>query len=169
MINSKKTGRLKLMKYCQFSLTIILGLPILIALFYNTFTSESLSVSTYFSNLTKGLLEDFGIFTLLVVLMTVCVWFVGGLAGKLIIEKDKPKFLVGSLTFFSLWVLMFVCLTLLNAIKKLFTSGLSGFESVVSGWLIYGLFIFLIFGILHGLMMGYFYGNELTKAKKTTR
>ena len=154
------------MKYCLLSLAIILGLPILIALFYNTFTSESLSISSYYSNLTKGLLEDFGLLTVLVVLMTVCVWFVGGLTGKLIIEKDKPKFLVGSLTFFSLWILMFVCLTLLNAVKKSFTWGLSGFESVVSGWVIYGLFMFLIFGIIHGLTMGYFYGNELNKIKK---
>lgn len=153
------------MKYCLFSLAIILGLPILIALFYNTFTSESLSVSTYFSNLTKGLLEDFGIFTLLVVLMTTCVWFVGGLAGKLIIEKDKPKFLVGSLTFFSLWVFMFVSSTLLNAIIKSFTSGLSGFESTVSGWMTYGLIMFLIFGIVNGLIMGYFYVDELSKGK----
>ena len=154
------------MKYCLLSLGIILGFPILIALFYNIFTSESLSISTYYSNLTKGLLEDFGLLTVLVVLMIVCVWFVGGLTGKLIIEKDKPKFLVGSLTFFSLWVFMFICLTLLNAIKKSFTMGLSGFESVVSGWVIYGLFMFLIFGIVHGLTMGYFYGNELNKVKK---
>lgn len=154
------------MKYCLLSLVIVLGLPILIALFYNTFTSESLSIATYYSNLTKGLLEDFGLLTVLVVLMTVCVWLVGGLTGKLIIEKDKPKFFVGSLTFFSLWILMFVCLTLLKAVKKSFTWGLSGFESVVSGWVIYGLFMFLIFGIIHGLTMGYFYGNELDKIKK---
>ena len=154
------------MKYCLLSLAIVLGLPILIALFYDTFTSESLSITTYYSNLTKGLLEDFGLLTVLVVLITVCVWFVGGQTGKLIIEKDNPKFLVGFLTFFSLWIIMFVCLTLLNAVKKSFTWGPSGFESVVSGWVIYGLFMFLIFGIIHGLIMGYFYGNELNKIKK---
>lgn len=154
------------MKYCLLSLVIVLGLPILIALFYNTFTSESLSIATYYSNLTKGLLEDFGLFTVLVVLMSVCVWFIGGLTGKLIIEKNKPKFLVGFLTFFSLWILMFVFWTLLSAVKNSIIWGLSGFESVISSWVFYGLFIFLILGVVHGLMMGYFYGNELNKMKR---
>ena len=166
MINSKKIGRLKLIKYCLISLAIVLGFPILIALFYNTFTSESLSISTYYSNMTKGLIDDYDLLAALIVLMTVCIWFIGGLTGKLIIEKNKSKFLVGFMTFFSLWMLMFICLTLLNAIKKSFTWGFSGFESVVSGWVIYGLFMFLIFGIVHGLTMGYFYGNELKKIKK---
>jgi hypothetical protein len=166
MIQSKKIGRLKLMKYCLISLAIILGLPILIALFYNTFTSESLPISTYYSNMTKGLVEDYGLLAALIVLMSFCIWFIGGLTGKLIIEKNKSKFLVGFMTFFSLWMLMFICLTLLNAIKKSFTWGFLGFKSVVSGWVIYGLFMFLIFGIVHGLTMGYFYGNELKKKKR---
>ncbi|MEX2484831.1 MAG: hypothetical protein WED10_09730 [Brumimicrobium sp.] len=157
------------MKYILISLIIILVLPLLIALFYNTFTDGSLSVSNYYSNLTKGLIEDFSFLIALLIILLIGIWFIGGLTGRLIIDKNKPKFLIGALAFFSLWVLLFLSLTLLTAIENTFTWGLSGFESAVTGWIIYGLIMFLIFGIIHGLTMGYFYGNELNKIKKTTR
>ena len=89
------------------------------------------------------------------------IWFIGGISGQLIIDKGKSKFKVSVLTIFMLWILLFVSSTFSAAIENTMTWGIKGFGSAVSGWLIYGLFLFLILGIIHGLTMGYFMGREI--------
>ncbi len=95
------------------------------------------------------------------VVILVGIWLIGGISGQLIIDKGKSKFKVSVLTIFILWILLFVTSTFSVAIENTMTWGVQGFGSAVSGLLIYGLFLFLILGIVNGLMMGYFMGREI--------
>jgi hypothetical protein len=161
MNTSKKIGRIILLKYCFFSVAIILLFPVLIGLFYQSFTDEPISILTFFKNMFKDVSGN-EIFLLIQVAVSLLgIWFVGGISGQLIIDKGKSKFKVSVLTIFMLWILLFASSTFSAAIENTMTWGIEGFGSAVSGWLIYGLFLFLILGIIHGLTMGYFMGREI--------
>jgi hypothetical protein len=163
MTESKKIGRMILLKYCFFSVAIILVIPIFVGFFYQIYTNEPISFLTYFQNIFKDA-DGNEIFLLIQVIVTFTgIWFLGGISGQLIIDKQKSKFKVSVLTIFILWVLLFISSTLSSAIENTITWGTKGFESAVIGWLIYGLFPYLIFGIIHGLTMGYFMGREIRK------
>ena len=98
-----------------------------------------------------------------IIVVLIAIWFLGGISGQLIIDKEKSKFKVSVLTIFMLWILLFISSTLSTAIENTITWGTKGFGSTVTGWLIYGLFLFLILGITHGLTMGYFLGKEIER------
>ena len=98
-----------------------------------------------------------------IVVLLFGIWSFGGLSGRLIIDKGKSKFKVSVLTIFMLWVLLFVSSALTVAIENTITWGIKGFGSAVTGWLIYGLFLFLILGMVHGLTFGYFMGREIKR------
>ena len=163
MNTSKKIGRIALLKYCLFSVAIVLAVPVVIGLIYGVFTDEPVSFLIFFENMFNDAVGD-GIFLVLpVVVILMGIWFMGGISGRLIIDKEKSKFKVSILTFFVLWVLLFISLTLSDAIENSIIWGAKGFGSAVTGWLIYGLFLFLILGIIHGLTMGYFMGREIKR------
>jgi len=163
MTTSKKIGRMTLLKYCFFSVAIVLTIPIVIGLTYQIFTDEPISVVTFYKNMFRDA-DGNEIFLLIqIVVVLTGVWLFGGAAGRLIIDKEKSKFRVGVLTIFMLWVLLFISSTLSAGIENAITWGARGFGSAVTEWLIYGLFLFLILGLIHGLTMGYFMGREIKR------
>lgn len=173
MTSSKNIGRITLLKYCFFSVAIIFVIPVIIGLSLQLFTGEPKSVLIFYKNLFKEVVEN-GLFILIQVIVSLIgIWLFGGLSGRLIIDKEKYKFKISVLTIFFLWILIFISSTLSSAIENTITWGIEGFGSAVRGWLIYGLFPFLILGVIHGLTVGYFIGREVKikggKNKKTTR
>ncbi len=167
MNSSKKIGRITLFKYCLFSVALVLVLTVVIGLFYQIFTDEPISIITFFKNIFGDVVgnEIFLLIPLGAILTG--IWIMGGLTGQLIIDRHKSKFMVSVLTFFMLWVLLFISLTLSNAIENSITWGAKGFSSAVTGWLIYGLILYLIIGLIHGLTMGYFMGREIKRKGQT--
>lgn len=163
MIESRKIGRTTLLKYCFFSVALILAIPILIGLSYQVFTDEPISVSTFFQNMFKDVVGNEIFLLIQIVVLLFGIWSFGGLSGRLIIDKGKSKFKVSVLTIFMLWVLLFVSSALTAAFENTITWGIKGFGSAVTGWLIYGLFLFLILGMVHGLTFGYFMGREIKR------
>lgn len=144
-----------LLKYCFFSVAIVLAIPVIIGLAYQIFTDEPINVVTFFKNVLNNA-DGNEIFLLIqIAVVLIGIWLFGGIAGRLIIDKEQSKFKVGSLTFFMLWVLLLTSSTLTAAIENTITWGEKGFGSAITGWLVYGLFLFLILGIIHGTTMGY--------------
>ena len=163
MTASKKIGRITLLKYCFFSVAIALTIPVIIGLSYQIFTNEPISIVTFFKNMFKDA-DGNSIFLLIqIIVVLIAIWFFGGIAGQLIIDKEKSKFKVSVLTIFMLWILLFISSTLCAAIENTINWGAKGFGSAVTGWLIYGLFLFLILGTIHGLSIGYFMGKEIER------
>ena len=135
----------------------------LIGLSYQVFTDEPISVLTFFQNIFKDAVGNEIFLLIQIIVVLAGIWLFGGISGQLIIDKGKSKFMVSVLTIFMLWVLLFVSSTLSAAIENTITWGTKGFGSAVTGWLIYGLFLFLMLGIIHGLTMGYFMGREIKR------
>lgn len=145
------------------SLVVILTISIVTGVTYQIFADEPINVATFPDNFLKNL-DGNEVFVLIQILVILAgIWLIGGTAGRRIIDKNNPKFLTGALTFFLLWVLLFTSSTLTAAIENSMIWGQKGFGSAVTGWIIYGLFLFLIFGIVHGLTMGYFMGREIKR------
>lgn len=163
MTSSKKIGQTTLLKYCFISIAIILAIPVVIGLYYQVFTDEPRSVITFIKNMFKDIKGNEVFLLIQVIVMLTGIWFFGGIAGKLIIDKGKPKLKVSVLTIFMLWILLFISSTLTAAIENTITWGTKGFSSAVTGWIMYGLFLFILFGIIHGLTLGYFMGKEIDK------
>ena len=80
-------------------MAVILTIPAIIGLSYQLFTDESLSVETFYDNLLSDLNgnEFFVIVQALVLLIS--IWFIGGLTGRLIIDKDYPNKVISFFTF----------------------------------------------------------------------
>lgn len=168
MTASKKIGRLILLKYCFITLTVMLIIPAIIGLTYQMFTDEPLSVATFYDNL----LNDFKGNEIFVIVQTlvllISIWLIGGLTGKLIIDKDYPNKVISFFTFFTLWVVLFISCGLTGGLIGSMTWGIDGFVSSFIGWLAYGLIPFLIAGIISGLTIGFLFGNELKKKNNDT-
>lgn len=166
MTTSKKIGRLTLLKYCFITLAVILTIPAIIGLSYQLFTDESLSVETFYDNLLSDLNgnEFFVIVQALVLLIS--IWFIGGLTGRLIIDKDYPNKVISFFTFFTLWIALFISCAVTGGLIRSVNWGIDGFGSSIIGWLAYGLFPFLIAGIISGFTIGLLFGNELKKKKQ---
>ena len=173
MTTSKKIGRITLLKYSFFSVAIALAIPLLIGLFYQVFKDEPINLLTFFQNSFKDIVGNEIFLLIQVIVILIGIWLFGGIAGQLIIEQEKSKFKVSVLTIFMLWVLLLIRSTFSTAIENTITSGTNGFGSAITNWLIYGLVLFLILGIIHGLTIGYFMGREIKskgqKEQRTTR
>lgn len=163
MNTSKKIGRITLLKYCFFSVAIVLAFPLAIGLFYQVFTDEPISIATFFKNIFKDVNGNVTFLIVQIAVVLTGIWLFGGIAGRLIIDKEKPEFKVGVLTIFILWLLLFIGSTLSSGIENMIAWGAKGFGSAITGWLIYGLFLFLILGLVHGSIMGYFMGREIKR------
>lgn len=168
MKTSKQIGRQSLLKYCLISLAVILTIPIAIGLSYQVFTQEPISIKTFFVNLFNDIKGNQIFLLVQVLLILTAIWLIGGFAGQLIIDKNYPKKVIGFFTFFALWIFLFLSCALTSGLMRFQTWGIDGIKSSTIGWLAYGLFLFLIAGIINGLTIGFLYGNEL-KEKKTTR
>jgi ABC-type multidrug transport system fused ATPase/permease subunit len=166
MTTSKRIGRLTLLKYCFLTLAIMLTLPAIIGLTYQLFTDKPLSVSTFYGNLLNDLNgnEIFIIVQTLVLLTS--IWFIGGWTGRLIIDQDYPNKIISFLAFFTLWIALFISCALTGGLIRSMTWGVDGLRSSIIGWLAYGLFPFLIAGIINGFTIGLLFGNELKKKKQ---
>ena len=81
-----------MLKYCFFSVALILAIPILIGLFYQVFTDEPISVSTFFQNMFKDVVGNEIFLLIQIAVLLFGIWSFGGLSGRLIIDKGKSKF-----------------------------------------------------------------------------
>ena len=152
-----------MLKYCFFSVAIVLIIPIIIGLSYQLFTDEPKSVLTFYKNSFNDIAGNEIFISVQVIILLIGIWIFGGISGRLIINKEKSRFRVSVMTILLLWILIFISSTLSAAIENTITWGIEGFGSAIKGWLIYGLFPFLILGIIHGLTMGYFFGREVNR------
>jgi hypothetical protein len=140
---------------------VFLAIPIVIGLTYQIFTDEPVSILTFFGNLITDIDDNRIFYIVQALVLLLGIWLIGGTAGRLIVKQNTSRFLVGGLTLFLLWILLFISSTLTTAIKNSIIWGQKGFESVVANWMIYGLFLYLMLGVVHGLTMGYFLGREI--------
>ncbi|MFP5470481.1 MAG: hypothetical protein ACLGGV_02710 [Bacteroidia bacterium] len=165
-MNSKKIGRVVLLKYCIISLIAIFIIPIIIGIILKIFTNNEISIVAFFENISIDL-QDNLLFTIIQFFVTLTlIWLIGGITGKLILDKNKSKFLIGSLAFFTLWIFLFISCAITTEIEKLILSKYYEFTSGFLGWVYFGLLQFLILGLIHGLIMGYFLGKDIEKRGK---
>lgn len=156
-------GRSKLFKYSIISVAVFFAFPIIIGLFYQIFTNEPISVNIFFENLKHDLKgNEFFVLTQIIVILF-GIWIFGGIAGRLIIGQKRNKFFIGWLTIFLLWILLFFSCTLTDGITHFSKYKQNGFISELTGWLGYGLSLYILLGAVHGLIIGNFLGREIFK------
>ncbi|WP_276498168.1 hypothetical protein [Pontibacter litorisediminis] len=160
-MKSKEIGRKTLIRYCIISMLVFLAAPIFIDIFFQIFSDSPKSAITFFKNLTTEIIDNKVFYVVQAIFVSIAIWLLGGAAGRLIIEKEKSKSLVGALTLFLLWVILFLSSTLTAAFQNYLIWGQEGFKSVVTKWIIYGLLAYLILGAIHGLLFGYFVGRDI--------
>ena len=160
-MSNKNIGRFVLFKYCIISLGVIISIVLIIEL-YNLVFIDHVSGSTFLKNQLNYLYSNMGFFGVQVIVMSGGIWVIGGIAGQTIItQKFRHKMLVGGLTLFLMWVLLFISSALDVAIEYSINWGWEGFGPAISGWLINGLFNYLFFGAIHGLFMGYYVERDI--------
>ena len=98
------------------------------------------------------------------ILTLATIWYVGGLCGQLIIEKNKNKFIIGGLSILTLWISLFVGSAFTAGVINSIEYAGHGFESAFVSWVVYGLIPFLFFGLIHGLVIGFPLGHEIKKS-----
>lgn len=159
----KNIGRLALFKWSVISILAFFGFPAIIAIAYQIFSEQSISITTFYNNLKNDLKgnEIFVIIQILVILLG--IWVFGGLASWLIIKKKRNRFFISWLTIFSLWVLLFFSSAITAGINDFSKYGENGFMSELTSWLAYGLSLYILLGAVHGLIFGHFLGREITK------
>ena len=159
----KNIGRLTLLKYSLISVALFFAIPIIIVLVYQIFSNDPVKVTTFFDNL-KSDLKGNELFVLIqIVVILIGIWTFGALAGRLIIIQKRNKFFIGWLTIFFLWILLFLSCVLTDCVTDYSKYSENDFLSVLIGWLVYGLSLYVILGAVHGLIIGYFLGNEIYK------
>jgi hypothetical protein len=159
----KNIGRLALFKWSIISVFVFFVLPGIIALTYQIFTDQSISVTTFYKNLKHDLKgnEIFVIVQIFVILLG--IWVFGGIASYLIIKKKRNRFFISWLTIFSLWILLLFSSALTAGITDLLKYGQDGFMSGLVAWIAYGLSLYIVLGTVHGLLFGHFLGREICK------
>ncbi len=172
-MTAEKLGRISLLKYCMITALIILIAPLIVGLTFQLFLNDGSSALTFYSNIFREITDNYLLIFIQTLFFAAYVWVAGTVIGRSIILNGKSKYLVGGLSFFVLWLVLFAGTTLTDAIINSTRWGKSGFDSAIFGWLRYGLPLFFIYGTLHGLTMGYLLGNEVKnkgrKMKITTR
>lgn len=159
----KSIGRIALFKWSVISVMVFFILPAIIALTYQIFTDESISVTPFYKNLKNDLRgnEIFVVVQILIILLG--IWGFGGIASWLIIKKKRNRFFISWLTIFSLWILLFFSSAITTGISDFSKYGQNGFISELTGWLAYGLSLYIVLGAVHGLVFGHFLGREIFK------
>ncbi|HRO74594.1 MAG TPA: hypothetical protein PLP27_00425 [Crocinitomicaceae bacterium] len=119
------------------------------------------SISTFYQNMFGGYEYGWNFIIIQVLVIIGAMWFVGPVLAEQIIKKEKNYFWISVLAITSLWMILFLSSTLTSGIQNSFKYGIKGFESTVTNWFIFGFFLFLILGGLHGLLIGYFLGKKI--------
>lgn len=146
------------------SVVAILLLLTITVLIFGLGTDKPITLGRIFRTYWDEFIDNVDFIAIQTILTLVTIWFVGGLSGHLIIEKSKNKFLIGGLSILILWVSLFVSSALTAGVINYVKYGGHGFTSALASWIIYGLIPFLVFGLLHGLVIGFPLGHEIKKS-----
>jgi hypothetical protein len=162
-MTTRAIGRKTLIKHTAISVVTILLLLTITVLIFGRRTNETITVGRIFKTYWDEFVDNVDFVAIQTILTLVTIWFVGGLSGRLIIEKSKNKFLIGGLSILILWISLFVGSALTAGVMNSVKYGGHGFKSAFVSWMIYGLIPFFIFGIIHGLLIGFPLGHEIKK------
>src|SRR5688500_6587496 len=137
-------GRLTLYKYCLITIIIVLIVPIVTSFIFQFFLDGGTSVITFCSTLSEGIKANKGYTFIKSLTLIYSIWWLGPFAERLIIEYNKPAFLIGGLTLLLLWMVLFLSSTITAAIENTGSFGELGFWSAMTGWFRYGLPFYLV-------------------------
>ncbi|ALI99994.1 hypothetical protein [Rufibacter tibetensis] len=154
-------GRPVLLKYCILSIAIFLITPLIVDLILQLFMDTKSSSFTFYINLLEAIRENKLFVFIQTLVGIVSIYFLGRFAEKQIVEHKRSSFFIGALTLLSLWLILFLSSMLFAAVESTGPFQKYGFWSVIIGWLLFGLPQYTIYGVLHGLTMGYLVGNEI--------
>lgn len=124
-------------------------------------TGKSGSISTFYQNMLGGSEYGWDFITIQILIIIGAIWFLGPALAKQVIKNKQNYFWMGALTIITLWMILFLSSTLTSATQNSFKYGIEGFESAITNWFIFGFFLFLVLGVLHGLLIGYFLGKKI--------
>jgi hypothetical protein len=158
---AKIIGRRVLVRYFAITVLSIAGSCILVG------WVTGYGVETFARNVFREVAKNLATNLLQIPIVISAIYLVGGEAGRLIIKSKRNVFLVGFFALMSLWMILFLSVTTTDAIIDSITYGVDGFVSVFVAWTVFGLRPFLIFGTLHGLVMGYPLGIAVKRSART--
>ena len=157
----QKIGRKHLLLAVLISVFIFLVLiPVTIGLTLQL-TGNSGSVSTFYQNMFGGSEYGWNFIIIQVLVIIGAIWFIGPVLARRVIKNKQNYFWISVLTIITLWMIFFLSSTLASATQNSFKYGIEGFESAITNWFIFGFFQFLVLGVLHGLLIGYFLGKKI--------
>jgi hypothetical protein len=152
-----------LIKYCVISVFSLISIYSLTFLLYADPAVTTVTFEHLIKSLFSELMDNLLFVSIQIIVLSLQIILVGGYIGELLINKKKGRFVVGSLTFLTVWILLFLNCSLTAGIINAFQYSWSGFSSAFILWVIYGFLPFSFLGIIHGLTTGYFLGNSIQK------
>jgi hypothetical protein len=166
-MTSVRIGRQTLFKYVLISVMGLIILLTISALIFGQGSDCPLTLKRILNTYVDLFFENIDFIFIQTAIQLVSIWVLGGCIGRLIIDNGKNIYLVGGLSFLILWIILFIGAMITTGVVNSTKYGWQGFTSAISGWLIYGLLPFMLFGMIHGIAMGYILGNEIrNKGKK---
>ena len=124
-------------------------------------SSIALALSNFegVENVANDLLSN-SIFILIQILVVGSyIFLIGNKYLKLIATRNR--FWTNFLTIFSIYILLLISCAVTDGIKNSMQYGMLGFESAISGWLIYGGLLLIGLGLLNGLVVAPFMGKRI--------
>lgn len=167
-VTPKEIGRIILLKFTAFSLLVFLCLSILIGLTALILGDNDINFKAFYQNLLYEASSNIIFLIIQVVAVSFGIWTIGGYAGVLILVKNKNKFKTGFYAILGLWALLFISSALTGGLINSITYGLDGFSSSVKSWFIFGFYLYLLLGLIHALIGGYFVGKSILELDKKT-
>lgn len=143
-----------------FAFIFLALLPVTIVLTLQL-TGKSGSLSTFYQNMFSGSEYGWNFITIQVLVIIGAIWFLGPALARQIIKNKQNHFWMSVLAIITLWMILFFSSTLTSATQNSFKYGIKGFESAITNWFIFGFFLFIVLGVLHGLLIGYFLGKKI--------
>ena len=131
------------------SLGTILIIPNSIELALNNFEG--------IGNITEDLLNNLIFILIQIVAVVSYILLIGNYYLKLIANRNR--FWTYFITIFSIYIFLFISCAVTDGITNSMQYGILGFESAISGWLIYGGLLFIGLGLLNGLLVAPFMGK----------
>jgi len=158
MNKSQHIGRIALLKYYLIFILIAVLTPVITELIL----SNSIDFIAAFKELFKiNSIEknEVRIALLLLLIQLSAVWFLGGKAGELIIDKRREKFIISFINVLLLWFIYFINTSLLNLIILNKTTPVH----LVLNSIVTIFYFSLIMGSINGFVMAYFMGKEIER------
>jgi hypothetical protein len=153
-------GRLVFLKYCALS-TVLFPALVISVLWVIYPTGES--IGQLLLRALKALLDNsIFLFVELGFILTT-IWIFGGTISSQIVHKKRSPFLVGGLTFLTLWLFLFLTSALTSATIDAVQMYSFYFRITFSRWINYHFIPFLVIGVIHGLCIGFLFGREIKK------